>query len=245
MELISWGTSEQVVELIELKTQFDEGSTLNSLSPHRSKLDGFLLENEEWGMAPPFCVLVLLGSFGLLQAQSTVVLTASFPLEDGQELKEFTITNSAGLKTTVLNYGATLTGMHTPDRRGDFANVTLYLEDPNAYLSGHPLLGSVVGRFANRIDTGGFSIDGTRYDLESFNPKTKVHIHGGKTGFQKQFWDSEIVENGVRFRLTSDDGHEGFPGKLEASVTYRLTNKNELVMTYEATTDRPTHVNLT
>lgn len=196
-------------------------------------------------MIRPLCILFSLCTFLQLDAQTTVELTESLSLEDGSELKEFTMTSNSGLKATVLNYGATLTGMHTPNRDGEIENITLYLEDPKAYMGRHPLLGSVVGRFANRIDTGGFTIDGTRYELETFNPKTKVHIHGGKTGFQKQFWEAEVLEDGVRFSLTSEHGHEGFPGKLEASVTYRLTNDDELVMHYEATTDRPTHVNLT
>tara|TARA_R110002096_G_scaffold200639_6_gene384672 strand:+ start:9994 stop:11094 length:1101 start_codon:yes stop_codon:yes gene_type:complete len=196
-------------------------------------------------MIRPLLALVSLAALGQLHAQSTTVTSQTLQLDDDHELKEFTLTNATGLKATILDYGATLTGMYTPDRDGTFANVTLYLEDPAAYLGSHPLFGSVVGRFANRIDTGGFTIDGTRYDLETFNAKSKVHIHGGKTGFQKQFWDAEVVENGVRFQLTSADGHEGFPGNLVASVTYRLTDANELILHYEATTDRPTHVNLT
>ncbi len=181
--------------------------------------------------------------FGMIFAMNLRAEVTSQNFGDG--LVVFTLTNANGLRVRVLNYGATLIGVDVPDRSGNLANVTLHLDEPEDYRKGHPLFGSVVGRFANRIDTGGFSIDGKRYDLQTVNAKTGVHIHGGKTGFQRQIWSGQVVENGVKFRLTSEDGHEGFPGKLKAAVTYALSAENELQMRYEATTDKPTHVNLT
>lgn len=164
---------------------------------------------------------------------------------EGEDVRLFTLTNKQGLTARVMSFGATLLGVDAPDREGKFENVTLHFDDFETFNDQRKVFGSTIGRFANRIDTGGFEIDGRRYDLETFNPKTKVHIHGGKTGFQWQNWKSEIVERGVKFSLTSPDGHEGFPGKVETSLTYELTDENELFLRYEATTDKPTHVNLT
>ena len=165
--------------------------------------------------------------------------------KEGEVVELFTLSNGKGMEVRVMSYGATLVGVDVPDREGKVENVTLYLDSFAEYEAGHPLLGSIVGRFANRIDTGGFTIDGTRFDLDAVNKRTGVHIHGGPTGFQRQVWEGEIVEEGVRFTIVSADGHEGFPGEVEARVTYRLDEENALSLEYEATTSKPTHVNLT
>jgi len=161
----------------------------------------------------------------------------------------YTLTNKQGLRARVMDYGATLLSMETPDRNGKLENITLHLAAPEDYLGPHPLFGSVVGRYANRIDTGGFTIDGVRHELKTVNAQTKVHIHGGATGFQRQYWKPEVIKlpdaAAVKFSLISEDGHEGFPGQVEASVTYFLTNANELRLDYTAVTTKPTHVNLT
>jgi aldose 1-epimerase len=143
-----------------------------------------------------------------------------------------------------------LVGIDVPDRDGRFANVTLHLDDRNAYLEKrHPVFGSTIGRYANRVDTGGFTIDGTRFDLATVNPKTRVHIHGGRTGFQWQNWRAEPLPGsdsaGVRLSLVSPDGHEGYPGTLRVELLVRLDNRDQLSFDYSATTDKPTHVNLT
>lgn len=168
---------------------------------------------------------------------------------DGAKVDLYSLRNDHGMEVRVMTYGATLIGVDVPDREGNRENVTLYLDSLDDYLGGHPLFGSVVGRFANRIDKGGFTIDGVRYALESVNPRNGVHIHGGKTGFQKQVWEAEEVDvkdtKGVRFTLTSADGHEGYPGTVKVEVTYALTGTDELLTEYKATTDKPTHVNLT
>ncbi len=188
--------------------------------------------------------VLLLGLLITVSAEEVTVEEQPHGLDDGGTVRSFTLTHANGLRVEVIDYGATLIGVYVPDREGKVENVTLHLEKPTDYLGRHPLFGSIVGRFANRIDGGGFSIDGKRFDLETVNAKTKVHIHGGKTGFQKQVWEAGEIEDGVRFTLTSPDGHEGFPGTLTAVVTYRLS-ADSLQMSYEATTDHPTHVNLT
>lgn len=167
---------------------------------------------------------------------------------DGREVRLFTLTNEQGLTVCLADYGALLVSIDALDRNGESGRITLTYNSLEEALAGG-VFGSVIGRFANRIDGGGFMIEGTRYDLESVNPKTGVHIHGGKTGFHRQLWQSKSFKNdgkaAVTFNLESADGHEGYPGTVKAGVTYTLTNDNALIIDYEATTDQPTHVNLT
>jgi aldose 1-epimerase len=178
-----------------------------------------------------------------LSVQRTVV--GSTP--DGQSVEQYTLQNVHGLKATVMTYGATLTGMWTPDREGEFANITLHLDRLDDYLGGHPLFGSVVGRFANRIAGARFTLDGVEYAV---TPNAgKNHIHGGRKGFQKLVWQAEPLQDadrvGVQLSHVSPDGTEGYPGTLEVEVLYTLNNDNELSIEYKAHTDKPTHVNLT
>lgn len=166
---------------------------------------------------------------------------------DGSQVDLYTLTNANGLKATVMTYGATLTGIWTPDRNGDLRNITLHLDTLDDYLKGHPLFGSVVGRYANRIANATFTLDGTEFSLTA-NAGIH-HIHGGRETFQKLNWQAETIRedgvSGVRLRHISPDGHEGFPGELTAEVIYRLDDKNQLTLHYAATTTKPTVVNLT
>ena len=168
---------------------------------------------------------------------------------EGEAVDRFLLVNASGLRAEVMTYGATLLSLEIPDREGKLANITLNLGDFAAYEAGHPLLGSVVGRFANRIDTGGFTIDGVRHDLETVNAKTGVHIHGGKEGLASRLWQADPIAGddytGVKFSHVSPDGHEGYPGRVVLSVTYRLTNGDSLEIEYRGTTDKATHLNLT
>ena len=166
---------------------------------------------------------------------------------EGEPVERYTMTNAAGMEVRVMTYGATLIGVDVPDRNGEIRNVTLYLESLDDYLAGHPLFGSVVGRYANRIAGARFAIDGVEYPI---TPNAgQHHIHGGHQGFQKLVWRAEPVQGdsfvGVRLTHTSPDGTEGYPGTACVQVTYKLTANNELHLDYEATTDKPTHVNLT
>jgi aldose 1-epimerase len=146
-----------------------------------------------------------------------------------------------------MDYGATLIGVETPDRAGKNANITLGFPTLTGYLQRHPYFGSTVGRYANRIAGGKFTLDGTSYTLATNNGPN--HLHGGRKGFDALRWTAEPVTGpelvGVKFSLTSPDGDEGYPGTLRASVTYTLSNGNELRIEYEARTDKLTVVNLT
>lgn len=165
---------------------------------------------------------------------------------DGSSL--ITLTNSLGTEVQLAEYGALLVSIKTKDREGNPGNICLsYASEEEARKGG--VFGSVIGRFANRIDGGGFTIDGKRFELESVHPKTGVHIHGGKTGFHRQQWNGihGVDQQGpfARFDLTSPDGHEGYPGEVHVSVTYRLTGENILRIEYKGRTDKATHLNLT
>lgn len=169
-------------------------------------------------------------------------------MPDGSPVRRFTLTNPHGTRVSISEYGAILLSIDSLDRDGNSGNITLSYKTLDEALSGGSF-GSVIGRFANRIDGGGFSIDGTRYHLTSVNEKTRVHIHGGQSGFQRQLWNglSGSDEGGsfVSLKLGSEDGHEGYPGKVEVEVLYRLTPDNTLRIEYRGTTDKPTHLNLT
>ena len=166
---------------------------------------------------------------------------------EGAEVDLYTLTNANGLRVKIMTYGATITSVEVPDRDGRLANVTLSLDSLDDYLKGHPFFGSTVGRYANRIAKGKFSIDGKEYTLATNNGPN--HLHGGEKGFDKVVWKTEPIKGedsvGVAFSYQSPDGEEGYPGTLSAKVTYSLTNDNQLRMDYEAETDKPTVVNLT
>ncbi len=168
-------------------------------------------------------------------------------MADGRPIERFTLRNRHGLSAQVMTLGATLLGVETPDRTGRWANITLHLDTFEQYLAGHPCLGSTCGRYANRIARGRFVLDGVEYRL--MTNEGPNHLHGGRVGFDKVLWHAEVLEeppaHGVRFTYTSPDGEEGYPGTLQASVTFRLTDENELQLDYTAQTDKPTVVNLT
>ena len=166
---------------------------------------------------------------------------------EGEAVDLYTLTNAGGMRVQVMTLGATLVSVEVPDREGKLENVNLRLDSLEDYLKGHPLFGSVVGRFANRIKGGTFTLDGVEYRLATNSSGN--HIHGGKRGFQKLVWNGAAARSGegaaVELTQVSPDGHEGYPGKLSVKVTYRLTDDNELRIEYEATTDKPTILNLT
>ena len=158
-----------------------------------------------------------------------------------------------GLKVKIINYGAIITAVETPDRNGKVENITLYRDSLADYMEMKdgkpttPYFGATVGRYGNRIAKGRFTLDGKEYKLAINNGPNA--LHGGLKGFDKVVWKAEPVETpgavGVVFTYTSPDGEEGYPGTLKAKVTYSLTDKDELKMDYEATTDKATVVNLT
>jgi len=168
-------------------------------------------------------------------------------MPDGAKVDLYTLTNANGLEVKVLTYGAMITSVKVPDRHGNFASVTLYLDPVEDYLARRSVFGAIVGRYANRIAGAKFTLDGVEYAL---TPNARGnHIHGGRNGFHTIVWEAAPVRGpesvGVELRHTSPDGHEGYPGTLQVQVTYRLTHDDQLRMEYVAQTDKPTHVNLT
>ncbi len=170
---------------------------------------------------------------------------------DGQQVQLYTLRNTGGMTMDVSDYGAIVVSLTAPDRDGRFADVVLGFDDLAGYLKDTPYFGAVVGRFANRIDEGRFILDSKAYTLATNNTPGGVpcHLHGGLKGFDKVLWGSEGLirgqDAGVRFRYLSKDGEEGYPGNLDVVMHYWLTEGNELRIEYEATTDKPTPVNLT
>lgn len=174
-------------------------------------------------------------------------------LSDGTEVFEYTLVNPHGLKVKMITYGAIITAVEVPDRDGKVENITLTrdsLEDFTEVKDGKPTtpyFGATVGRYANRIAKGRFTLDGEEYKLATNNGSNA--LHGGLVGFDKAVWKSKPFESdgavGVAFTYVSPDGEEGYPGTLTAKVRYSLTDEDELKMEYEATTDKPTVVNLT
>jgi aldose 1-epimerase len=164
---------------------------------------------------------------------------------DGQEVSLYTLTNAKGMTVKITNYGAIVTSIITPDRDGNMGEVALGFDKVDGYVPNDPHFGGIVGRYANRIAKGKFTLDGNTYTLATNNAPN--HLHGGNTGFDRVVWIAEEVpaENAIRLTYVSRDGEEGYPGNLRAVVTYTLTSDNELKIDYEASTDKPTPVNLT
>ena len=167
---------------------------------------------------------------------------------DGERVRVYTLTNTDGLRARVMEYGAILVSLEVPDRDGKLGDIVLGFDTLEPYLRGHPLFGSTVGRYANRIAGARFTLDGIEHRITA-NAGTN-HIHGGRgKRFDKVVWTGHPYESdaeaGVRFTHLSLDGEEGFPGNLHCIVTYALTRKNALEIRYEATTDRPTVFNVT
>lgn len=168
-------------------------------------------------------------------------------LPDGTPVTLYTLTASDGAEARITNWGATLISLKIPDREGKLADVTLGFDEVEPYTGPSPYMGSTVGRYANRIAYGRFTLDGEEYTLVTNNDPH--HLHGGNQGFDKRVWSGNASGTSdqlqVEFTYTSPDGEEGYPGTVESKVTYTLTNDNVLRIDYEATTDKTTHVNLT
>jgi len=170
-------------------------------------------------------------------------------LPAGRPVSLFTITNATGATAKVTNYGAILVGVEAPDRNGSLADVTLGFDTLEQYVTGNdPYLGVIAGRYANRIAGGRFSLDGVDYQLAT-NDGGVNHLHGGNRGFDKVLWAASLPagEDGNALRLTyvSPDGEENYPGTLTVEVTYEWTDALELIVSYKATTDKATVLNLT
>ena len=186
----------------------------------------------------------------LLSASASAATTersAFGVLDDGTTVEAVTLTGSNGVSARIITYGATLQAFNVPDRAGNVADVTLGYDDLKSYIAHPNYWGQTIGRYANRIAGGRFSLDGKGYQV-SLNDKANT-LHGGVRGFDKALWKIAKVTQGpiasVTLTLTSPDGDQGYPGKLDVTVTYSLDDRGELTIDFAATSDKPTVVNLT
>lgn len=168
--------------------------------------------------------------------------------EDGTPVEQYTLVNQNGMMVKIITLGGTVTELWVPDKDGNFADVVLGFDDVAGYESpNNPYFGCIVGRYANRIANGQFTLDGRTYTLVQNNGPNS--LHGGVKGFHLRVWKAYPLYTpdgpALRLKYLSHDGEEGFPGNLNVTVTYTLTNDNALRIDYLATTDKPTVVNLT
>ncbi|MEM8897641.1 MAG: aldose epimerase family protein [Bacteroidota bacterium] len=197
-------------------------------------------------LAPMF-VCLLLSCTGLTAQEEIVRQDKSRfeQLHNGKQVSLYTLENANGLLTEITNFGGKVVSLWIPDRQGKFEDVVLGCESLDDYLvAKEKYLGALVGRYGNRIAKGQFQIEGQTYTLATNNNEN--HLHGGNKGYDAVVWEAnQIDKQTLELRYTSGDMEEGYPGKLEIIVVYQLTDANELKITYEASTDKSTHVNLT
>jgi len=199
-------------------------------------------------MKAPVVAALALAAAACAREQEASISRAPFGrMADGSEVEVFTLTNARGIEVRAITYGAIIVSLRTPDRAGRMDDIVLGHDSLGGYLRHSPYFGAIVGRYGNRIAQGRFTLDGTTYHLATNDGPN--HLHGGVRGFDKVVWGAEPFRSdsgvGVTFTYTSPDGDEGYPGTLVARVTYRLTDHDELIVDYHATTDKPTPVNLT
>lgn len=167
--------------------------------------------------------------------------------KEGRTVYEYILTNSTGMRISILTLGGILRTIEVPDRSGANADIALGFDTLPSYEERHPYFGTITGRFANRIAKGTFSLDGQTYTLATNNCPN--HLHGGLKGFDRAIWNTktETTATFARVSLThvSPDMDEGYPGEVSTEVTYTLTNDNEIWIAYRATTTKPTPINLT
>jgi aldose 1-epimerase len=195
-----------------------------------------------------FLAVIVLGS-GISKAKGqTMIEKSSFgKLTDGREVSLYTLTNASGSQVKIINYGATVVALSVPDRNGKLENVVLGYDSVQGYVDGTTYFGAIVGRYGNRIGKGKFSLEGKQYQV-TVNDGENC-LHGGKIGYNKVLWNvtavKDTVEPALELTYVSPDGEEGFPGTVTLTVTYTLTNKNELRIDYKGTTDKTTILNPT
>ena len=177
------------------------------------------------------------------------VASAQTVIEDFDTIKLYTMSNRSGMTVKITNYGAIVTSIVVPDKTGKLGDVVLGYNRVEDYINAidRPYFGAVVGRYGNRIAKGKFTLDGTEYTLPINNGVNS--LHGGIIGFDKVVWNATPTYgagfSGLELTYLSKDGNEGYPGNLNVKVTYKLTDANELVIEYHATTDKATPINLT
>ena len=175
------------------------------------------------------------------------ILTEEFGTFKETGVYRYTISNQRGMEVSILNFGAIISSLMVPDRKGEVADVVLGYDTLDEYVEDSVYMGSLVGRYANRIKAGALPIGESTYQLACNRPG--IHLHGGNEGFNKRVWRADTIREegrlGLQLSLVSPDGDEGYPGNLEVLVSYFLTDDNELIIDYEAETDKATVVNLT
>lgn len=163
--------------------------------------------------------------------------------QDGTPVDLYTLTNANGLTAKITNYGGILVSLTVPDKDGHMDDVVLGFDTVTEYEAKSPYFGCITGRYANRIAKGAFTLDGVTYDQLAINNGPNA-LHGGIKGFDKKVWAAAIASDSLVLHTVSADGEEGYPGKLDVTVTYTLTDDG-LRIDYQATSDKPTVVNLT
>ena len=165
-------------------------------------------------------------------------------MEDGSKVYLYTLTNANKMEVDIINYGGIVTAIRAPDKDGTIENVTLGFDSLAKYVGENPNFGALIGRYGNRIANGKFELNGKTYTLATNDGDN--HLHGGKVGFDDVLWEPKMTDEGVlELHYVSEDMEEGYPGELDVTVTYTLTDQNELKIDYEATTTKATPVNLT
>lgn len=167
---------------------------------------------------------------------------------EGIQIKKYTLINKNGMKAEIVNYGGIVTSLTAPDRNGTYEDVVLGFTKPEDYFENNGyFFGALIGRYANRIAHAEFSLEGKIYSVEK-NDNSNC-LHGGRNGFHNQIWKAELMESNefpaLKLTHISEDGASGFPGKLSTEVTYTLTDDDSLEISYQATTDKTTVINLT
>ena len=166
-------------------------------------------------------------------------------LENGTEVYSYTMRNANGMKVKIISYGGAIVQIKVPDKKGCFTDVIGGYDDLASYVGGNGYQGALIGRWGNRIAKGKFTLEGKEYDL--FINNHSNHLHGGEFGYNAKVWDvteKDGDEPELVLHILSPDGDEGYPGNLDLTVTYMLSNENGLSIRYEATTDKTTVVNL-
>ncbi|NQT24727.1 galactose mutarotase [candidate division KSB1 bacterium] len=199
----------------------------------------------------PFLLISISIFMICLQCQKSSLDIQPFGQVDGKDVFLYTLENDNGMRLEVINYGGTIVRWFVPDRDGNLADITLGFNTVEEYVEKSPYFGCLIGRFGNRIAEGKFFLNGKSYELPTNNFPADIpcHLHGGPKGFHTKVWDVEYIQDepvqGLKFHYISEDGEAGYPGTLDVTVTYRLTNENKLIIDYKATTDQPTPINLT
>ncbi len=193
------------------------------------------------------CLLCLPALLNAQEGESDVLVTQEvWGQYEGEEIKRFTLSNQYGMRVSVTNWGAYVTSIVVPDKQGAFEDVVLGYDSADEYVHDCCYNGATVGRFANRIAGGHFRIDGkpVQLSVKRDGGNKGNHAHGGEVGFNKKLWHARQVRGGVEMRYLSLDGEEGYPGNANVTVLYRLNANNEFTVSFSATSDKTTPVNL-